>query len=139
VRLLVLDQSKLLPWIVQHDLAAEPGLEVEAVACLHEAEEIVRRRPPDAAVVSLPPAHLDWREFQHLCAVAEPPVPVLYESCVHAGARDAGLEPIEGFALFLPKPAPSVELHQALLRLVAEARRLHGGERPSSGVPLAAH
>lgn len=127
MRLLVLDQSHILPWIVQHELAAEPDIEIEALTCFREAEAILRQRPPDAAVVSLPPAHLDWHEFQQLCATRTPPVPVLYESCVHSAAREAGLDPRQGCAWFLPKPAPAAALHQALAELLAEARRLRAG------------
>jgi len=137
VRLLVLDQSQILPWIVRHDLATEPGLEVEAVASFRDAEEILRQRPPDAAVVSLPPAHLDWHEFQHLCASATPPVPVLYESCVYAGAGELGIEPIEGYASFVPKPASGAVLRGALTRLLTEARRHRSA--PPAQAALAQH
>lgn len=138
MRVLVLDQSQILPWIVRHDLEALPDLEVEAVHSLREAEAILFNHPPDAAVVSVPPAQLDWRKFQHLCAKHDPPIPVLYESCVHAGAGDAGLEPLEGYACFLPKPAPSAVLHAALVRLLAEARR-PSGRRPPDLLPAVGH
>ena len=146
MRLLVLDQSRILPWIVEHGLAAEPDIDVEAVACLREAEEILRCRPPGAAVVSVPPAQLDWRKFQHLCALCTPPVPVLYELCAHADPCEIGLcrceggcEPIEGFAIFIAKPAPSFALRDALVRLVAEARRLRGAVRQNATTPCVEH
>ncbi len=106
------------------------GVEVEEAESLDEAERRVRESPPDAAVVSLPPAHLPWRSFQHLCASLKPPVPVLYESCVHTCAADAGLDPDDGYAAFLPKPAHPAELRGALADLVATARRA-GRDRPS--------
>jgi len=121
VRLLVLDQSCLLPWVVRHE--APVGVEVEAVLSLDAAERILEQRPPDAAVVSVPPGNLPWRSFQRLCASRRPPVPVLYESCVHSDPRDAGLDPNDGYVDFLPKPAPRADLRAALLRLLIAARR----------------
>jgi hypothetical protein len=122
VRLLVIDQSGILPWLVER---AAPGVEVEAVTCLEQAERVLRHHPPDAAVVSMPPATLPWRDFQHLCATLEPPVPVLYESCVHDDAAGVGIDPAEGTALFLRKPAPRGALRGALRGLleIAAARR----------------
>lgn len=121
MRLLVLDQSRILPWLVRHELPSE--VEVEAVFSFEEAERALREEPLDAAVVSLPPAHLPWHSFQHLCASRQPPVPVLYESCVFDCACEAGLEPGDGYVEFLPKPAPRAELRAALARLLAEADR----------------
>lgn len=122
MRVLVLDYSGILPWILAH--AGGAGDEVEAVVSLEEAERAVRERPPDAAVVSMTPAELPWGRFQHLCAAQDPPVPVLWESCVHAGPREAGIDPDDGIALFLPKPVPRAELQRALRELMARA----GGE-----------
>lgn len=118
----MLDQSCLLPWVIRHE--APVGVEVEAVLSLDAAERILEQRPPDAAVVSVPPAKLPWRSFQRLCASRRPPVPVLYESCVHANPREAGLDPNDGYLDFLPKPAPRAELRLALHRLLEAARRL---------------
>lgn len=118
----MLDQSCLLPWVIRHE--APVGVEVEAVLSLDAAERILEQRPPDAAVVSVPPAKLPWRSFQRLCASRRPPVPVLYESCVHANPRDVGLDPNDGYLDFLPKPAPRAELRLALHRLLEAARRL---------------
>ena len=115
---------------MRHETPAE--VEVEEASTLDEAERRVRESPPDAAVVSLPPAHLPWRSFQHLCASRKPPVPVLYESCVHTCAADAGLDPADGYAAFLPKPAHPAELRGALADLVATAQRA-GRDRPSRG------
>ena len=119
MRLLVLDQSRILPWLIRHELPAE--IEVDAVFSLSEAVRLVLDGAPDAAVVSLPPAHLPWRAFQYLCANRRPPVPVLYESCLFAGPREAGLEPGDGWVEFLPKPAARSALRAALGRLLAAA------------------
>jgi DNA-binding NtrC family response regulator len=120
VRLLVLDPSHILPWIVRHD---RPDLEVEEAADLDEAVRRVAHDPPDAAVVSLPPARLPWHDFQHLCASRVPAVPVLYESCLPVDAGGVGLDPGDGYAAFLEKPASRAELADALERLLEIARR----------------
>ena len=112
--------------MVRHEIPS--GIEIEAVSSFEEAERALRDGAPDAAVVSLPPAHLPWRAFQHLCASREPPVPVLYESCVFGCACDAGLEPGDGYVEFLPKPAPRTELRAALTRLLAEVDRSRSPE-----------
>ncbi len=119
MRVLVLDHSGILPWIIEH--AAETHAEVEAVTSLEEAERAVRERPPDAAVVSLTHAELPWGRFQHLCASQEPPVPVLWESCFHDGPRQAGIDPADGIAMFLAKPVPRAVLHRALGELLARS------------------
>ena len=115
LRLLVLDPSGILAWLVEH--AAPVGVDVEGVTTLQEAERVVREQPPDAAVVSVPPGALPWRQFQHLCAIHR--VPVLYESCVHRNAGDVGIDPADGTALFLGKPAPRGALRDALEQLLA--------------------
>jgi hypothetical protein len=120
MRVLVLDQSGILPWLVEH--ASTPGTVVQAVRSVEEAERAVRERPPDAAVVSMPHAQLPWARFQHLCAVQQPPVPVLYESCIHRSVRDAGIDPDDGVALFLHTPAHRAELERALADLLELAQ-----------------
>jgi DNA-binding NtrC family response regulator len=120
VRLLVVDSNALLGWQLRHQLA--PEVEVELVGDFDSAERRVLEHPPDAAVVSLPPADLPWREFQHLCATRNPPVPVLYESCVHRCPGAAGIDVRDGYAAFLPKPASRQELAAALAALLAESR-----------------
>lgn len=120
MRLLVVDSNALLGWQLRHQLA--PEVEVELVGDFDSAERCVLERPPDAAVVNLPPADLPWREFQHLCATRNPPVPVLYESCVHRCPSAAGIDEGEGYAAFLPKPASRQELSAALAALLAVSR-----------------
>ncbi len=87
MRLLVVDQSLILQWLVRHEFP--DGLEIASAQSLAEAEALLAAdapNAPDAAVVSLPPARLPWREFQHRCAAHVPPIPVLYESCIDADA-----------------------------------------------------
>jgi len=125
VRLLVLDQSLILQWLVRHEFP--DGLEILSAQDLHEAEQILAREPLDAAVVSLPPAQLPWGEFQHRCATHAPPIPVLYETCLDVDARAIGLDAADGYAAFLRKPAARSELHAALEALLAEACCRKGG------------
>ena len=116
----MLDESRVLPWVVER--VCPKGTEVLALTDFEEAARTVRETPPDAVVASVPPAHLPWREFQHACASGVPPVPVLYVSCLHANAAEAGLAPLEGDAEFLRKPTPRAELEAALARLLEAAR-----------------
>ena len=132
MRLLVIDESRVLPWVVEH--LAPPGVAVAVALDFDEAEQVIRDHRTDAVVVSLPPAQLPWREFQRLCASQRPPVPVLYESCLHAGPSDAGLDPADGYAAFLHKPAPRAELRAALQRLLAEA--MHPAEAAAASPSL---
>ena len=123
MRLLVVDQSLVLQWLVRHEFP--DGLEIASAQSLQEAETLLAAEgceAPDAAVVSLPPARLPWREFKHRCATHAPPIPVLYESCIDADADALGLEPGEGYAAFLRKPAARCELRSALEALLAASR-----------------
>jgi DNA-binding NtrC family response regulator len=121
VRLLVIDESRVLPWVVER--LAPPGVAVEVALDFDEAERVIREHRPDAAVVSIPPAQLPWREFQHLCGSQQPPVPVLYESCLLAAAGEFGIDPADGYAAFLEKPAPRERLQAAIQRLLEQARQ----------------
>jgi DNA-binding NtrC family response regulator len=135
VRLLVVDESRVLPWVVEH--LAPPGVEVSAAPDVEAAERIVSARGADAVVVSIPPAQLPWREFQHLCASQRPPVPVLYESCLLAAASEFGIDPADGYAAFLEKPAPRERLQAALGRLLEEARAAQEATGPVTVVARA--
>ena len=130
MRLLVLDQSLILQWLVRHEFP--DGLEIASAQNLHEAEVLLAADPPDAAVVSLPRARLPWPAFQHRCATHVPPIPVLYASCVPTDARAMGLDLADGYAAFLRKPAARAELRSALEALLAACR---GGSAPSAGMP----
>jgi hypothetical protein len=120
LRLLVLDESRLLAWMVEQ--LCPPGTEVVGLGSFEEARRVLLTNPPDAAVVTVGPAHLPWRNFQKLCASRTPPVPVLYESCISTSVEGAGLEPDESHAFFLRTPAPIAEFEGALARLLNAAR-----------------
>jgi len=120
VRLLVVDENRVLPWVVER--LVPPGVRVEIARGYEAAARVIRTDPPAAVVVSLPPAWLPWRDFQKLCASRQPPIPVLYESCLIGNAAELGLDPADGYAEFLEKPAPRARLQAALHALVARAR-----------------
>lgn len=130
MRLLVLDESQLLAWMVEQ--LCPPGTDVLGLGSFEEARRVLLESPPDAAVVTVGPAHLPWRDFQKLCAGRTPPVPVLYESCVFTSAEEAGLEPDESHALFLRTPAPIAEFEGALARLLSAAREARSQLVPSA-------
>ncbi len=120
LRILVVDESRVLPWLVQR--LGGPLVEVRTADSFEGALEIVERGAIDAAVVSLTPARVPWRRFQHACACQVPPVPVLYESCLSGELEELELAPVEGWAAFLAKPATRVELEEALAALLSAAR-----------------
>ena len=52
------------------------------------------------------------------CQAQKPPIPALFESCVHGSADEAGLGPLNHSAAFLQKPYPLKELRAQIDRLV---------------------
>lgn len=119
MHLLVLDGSRVLHSLVKR-LAPE-GVAVETAANFDEARQRLIDHPPQAMIVNLTPAELPWRELQSLCQGHSPPIPVLYESCVHRGPDDAGLASLNHSGRFLEKPYTMDELRDELLRLMAAA------------------
>ena len=123
LRVLVVDESRVLPWLVRR--LAGNRIEVLEADCYRDALALVERHPVDAAIVSVTPAYLPWREFQCACARRRPAIPVLYESCLATSVEALGLAPVEGWAAVLAKPASRSELEGALellLDAVAGAR-----------------
>ena len=116
VRLLVLDGSRLLPWLVRRLSPAE--VEVELARSSDEALRMLRDDPPDAAIVNVDPGGPPWREIGRRCAERRPPIPVLFESNVFHDAAEAGIDPGATVA-FLGSPAHAAELRGALARLIA--------------------
>jgi len=125
VRLLVLDDNPLLEWTVVR--LCPPGTELAIARSFEEARRLVLEAPPDAAVVSVPPADLPWSEFQRLCSTRCPPVPVLYLSCLFGSTAEAGFDEAAGQPEFLRKPVGRADLEAALGRLLVAARSAHDG------------
>ncbi len=119
VHLLVLDGSRVLLSIVRR-LVPE-GVRVESVSTFDEALKRLALDPPDGLIVNLTPSDLPWRELQSLCERHSPPIPVLYESCVHHSPLDAGLASLTHNGHFLEKPFSLPELQAEIARLVAVA------------------
>ena len=131
MELLVLDGSLVLPSLVRR--LAPPGVDVESASSFDEARQRLRRRPPQALIVNLTPAELPWQEIQAFCQEHSPPIPVLYESCVHHSPDEAGLTALNGSGRFIEKPYSVDELRAEILRLMAAA----GG--PATDPPSARH
>ena len=116
LRLLVLDGSLVLRHLVERLVPAD--VEVESADTFEQANSVLCGHPPDAVIVNLGPSPLPWREIQSCCQEHEPPIPVLFESCVYATPEEAGLDEINGTASFLSKPYPMEKLRAEIERLV---------------------
>ena len=128
MHLLVLDGSRVLPSLVKR-LAPE-GTAVESAATFEEARLRLKERPPEALIVNLTPAELPWQELQALCEEHSPPIPVLYESCVHRTPDEAGLASLDHRGRFLEKPYSMEELREEVLRLMREAESARAKPEP---------
>lgn len=131
MHLLVLDGSRVLTSVVRR--LAPLGVEVECVATFDDALRRLAVRPPQAMIINLTPADLPWSELQELCQKHSPPIPVLYESCVHSSPVDAGLGALNGSGHFLEKPYALADLRAEIERLVetaARAARTSRDDRP---------
>lgn len=119
MQLLVLDGSLVLPSLVRR--LAPQGVDVESAATFDEARLRLRQRPPQAMIVNLTPAELPWQELQSLCERHSPPIPVLYESCVHHSPDEAGLALHNPSGRFLEKPYSMEKLRNEIQRLIQDA------------------
>jgi DNA-binding response OmpR family regulator len=119
VRLLVLDGSRVLPTVVAR--LAPAGVEVEAARTFAEARRRLHDHPPEALIVNISPAALPWRQLHEICSQHEPPIPVLYESCVYHDAVEAGLGRLSPSGHFLEKPYSIAELRNEVDWLVQQA------------------
>ena len=120
LRLLVLDGSLVLRHVVERLVPAD--VEVESADTFEQAYSVLCAHPPDAVIVNLGPSPLPWRELQSCCHEHEPPIPVLFESCVFATAEEAGLDEVSGIGSFLSKPYHTDQLRSEIDRLVTLAR-----------------
>ena len=130
MHLLVLDGSTVLPALVRR--LAPPGVDVECAATFEEARLRLTERPPEAMIVNLTPAELPWWELQILCQEHCPPIPVLFESCVHHSPDEAGLESLSSSGRFLEKPYSLPQLRAEIERLVEVAT---GPDRSPDSTP----
>jgi len=93
-------------------------VEVEIVSRFDDALELLEARPPDAVIVNLGPAELPWQELKRRCETHNPPIPVLFESCVHTSVDEAGIGDMAETSAFLAKPYHSAELEAQIKRLL---------------------
>jgi len=100
---------------------------VVSVPAFEEAVASIADDPPDAAIVNLTPCGLPWRELKAACQRHEPPIPVLFESCVFRSPDEAGLGRLDASAAFLTKPYPLSQLRREIDRLLLAAA---GDEQP---------
>jgi len=120
LRLLVLDGSLLLRSVVERLVPAD--VDVESADSFEKAYSVLCAQPPDAVIVNLGPSALPWREIQACCLEHQPPIPVLFESCVYKSAEEAGLDAVRGPCSFLSKPYHTVQLSTEIDRLLSLAR-----------------
>lgn len=119
MHLLVLDGSRVLPSLVRR--LAPPEVDVQSAATFAEARLRLEQCPPQAMIVNLTPAELPWQELQSLCQGHSPPIPVLYESCVHHSPGEAGLASLNHSGRFLEKPYSLEALRSEIQRLIEDA------------------
>ena len=120
MRLLVLSGSHVLSAVIAR-LVPE-GVEVEEARTLADASRRLREHPPEALIVNLRPASAPWEELRDLCERHDPPIPVLYESCVFHDPAEAGLGTLSSCGHFLEKPYTIKQLRAEVEWLVREAK-----------------
>ena len=123
VRLLVLDGSRVLHILVVR--LAPPDVEVETVQSFQDALTILRYWPPDGVIVNVAPTPLAWREIKRVCHRHDPPIPVLFESCVYKTPQEAGIGELGSESTFLTKPYPLERLREEITRLVSPGVAVH--------------
>ena len=119
MRLLVLSGSRVLERVVAR--LAPADVEVESARTMADASRLLREHPPEAMIVNVRPASAPWEELRELCESHDPPIPVLYESCVFHDPAEAGLGDLSPCGHFLEKPYTLAELRDEVEWLVREA------------------
>ena len=133
MRLLVLNESPVLVSVVKR--LAPPGVVVETVDSFDAAWDLLNRQTPDALIANVGPNELPWDTVRTYCQVHEPPIPVLFESCVHSTPQEAGLGQLGNGAAFIHKPYPLEDLKVQIDRLVRTARETQPASRPRAADP----
>lgn len=124
MRILVVDGSRVLPTLVGK--VGPSDAEIETADDFKQAEQILKDRPPDAVIANVSADGLPWGRFKSLCEDQFPSIPVLFESCVHKSAEEAGLGLLDEFSSFITKPYALSELRSEIDRLVACVRASQG-------------
>ena len=119
VRLLVIDGSELLTWMVSR--IAPVGVEVDRAATFSEAERILNNNPPDAAIFNLAPCIPIWRHLIEACVQSKPVIPFLCTAAMdEESACSLGVPCRRGD--FISLDMTPTELSQAISFLIEEAR-----------------
>jgi DNA-binding response OmpR family regulator len=119
LRLLVLDGSRVLPAVVAR--LVREDVEVESARTFAEASRQLREHTPEALIVNVGPSALPWQKLHEFCTRHQPPIPVLYESCVYHNATEAGLGRLSPWGHFLQKPYSIAQLRSEVDWLVHQA------------------
>ena len=121
VRVLVVDSSKLMAWLV--GAVAPDMIDVRHASSLAEAREELTARPPHAAMLHLTHAHVHWQELADLCRNHKPPIPFRCFSAFPAPTQqpgDAGATC--GLVRDLPRSLEELRAEvEDLVRLASEA------------------
>lgn len=75
-RVLVVDGSELMGWLVQHLVPRH--VEVVRAATFSEANSVLSHDPPGAAIFNITPSNLNWQQLVEICCRQDPPVPFLF-------------------------------------------------------------
>lgn len=125
MRLLVLDGSLVLRLLVERIVPAD--VEVESASSFEQACETLDAHPPDAVIVNLGPSELPWARIQRQCHEHDPPIPILFESCIFATPDEAGLDEVSDYGAFIRKPYHKEQLVAEIDRLMRLAQEARGG------------
>ncbi len=119
VRLLVVDGSELLTWMVSR--IAPLGVEVERASSFSQAEKILSNNPPDAAIFNLSPCIPIWRNLIEACVQSVPIIPFLCTAAIdEESAYCSGVPCRQGD--FISLDMTPIEFSQAVSFLIEEAR-----------------
>jgi hypothetical protein len=116
VRILVLDGSQLMGWLV--DSLAPASAAVHRSASFDEARWVLEHDPPDIAIFNITPADLPWHELRDLCRSSDPEIPHLCVSTVEDAGANHDIWQDERSVV---KPIPNAELQDRIGRLISDA------------------
>jgi DNA-binding response OmpR family regulator len=129
VRVLVVDGSRLMAWLV--GAVAPEAIEVQHASSLAEARDALLHHPPQAAMFNLTPARLPWHELAEICRKSKPPIPFRCYSAFSAEDEEAGDLPVTCHFV-LDKPRTLDELRAQVENLVQQAHE--AVEHPEAGI-----
>lgn len=111
-----------------------PDVHLQLASTFEDGLQVLTRSPPDMAIVNLTPADHSWDRFVAACRAQSPCIPVLFESCVHADPREAGLGELTACESFLSKPYTVSELRTQIAWLLRAAESAREAKRVAAGL-----